>query len=482
MADPRFSSALESITGMRDPLAGSAVTGRRQPAGAEAKSFMTPEARLNREYQIEDELTSQLGNLAVQSAEFEGLTKKEAASRAAEVAKGERQLAEERATTLAQPKLREERRQLRTERGTPFVPTQENMQEMAAIFSFIGVLGFAIGGGGKGNAIGAMNAMNGMMEGYRQGNVDRYQKEFNQFVTNMKSLDDRITGIDAELNDIAQLAAVSYDKGMAKLKEVALQNEADFLIKYADKVGLPKTIEMVKSLKAANDKNKDRLEKELARIATAQQKFQYDKMMEGMRQAGRRDIVVLRDSLRGDGKGGGQKLTEKDRSAHRLRENLIPELEEGIDILDRLNKEGQWSKMTTLLAADTRAAELAFKDDPEALKLIRTFAFFRSKEFETGGKALTRIEDRILAPLYRSDLRVYEAVRNAMVQGVTEMSREKARLEDQFPQLGGGTDRRGEIPAPKSMPSADKLKAYADANFGGDQTKAKDFLRSQGYQ
>jgi len=269
---------------------------------------------------------------------------------------------------------------------------------------------------------------------------------------------------------------------MAKLKEVALQNEADFLIKYADKVGLPKTIEMVKSLKAANDKNKDRLEKELARIATAQQKFQYDKMMEGIRQTGSRDIVVLRDSLKGDGKGGGQKLTEKDRSAHRLRENLIPELEEGIDILDRLNKEGQWSKMTTLLAADTRAAELAFKDDPEALKLIRTFAFFRSKEFETGGKALTRMEDKILAPLYRSDLRVYEAVRNAMMQGTIEMSREKDRLEEQFPSLGGGSDRRSEMPSPKNMPSGDKLKAYADANFGGDQTKAKDFLRSQGFQ
>jgi hypothetical protein len=479
MADPRFSSALENITGMRDPLAGSAVTGRTQ---VPKQDFMTPQARLSREYQIQDELIPKLGNLAVQSAEFEGLTKKEAATRAAEVAKGERQLAEERATTLEQPALRQERTQLRQELGKPFVPTQENAQEMATIFSFIGVLGFALGAGGKNNSIQAMSAMNGMMEGYKQGNIARYEKEKDIFLNNVKSLTTKISAIDSELDDIAQLASISYDKGMAKLKEVALQNEADFLIKYSDKVGLPKTIEYVKSLKASNDKNIDRLEKELARVATAEQKFQNDKIMEAIRQAGRRDIVVLRDSLRGDGKGGSQKLTERDRSAHRLRENLIPELEEGIDTLDRLNKEGQWSKMTSLLAVDTRAAELAFKDDPEALKLIRTFAFFRSKEFETGGKALTRIEDRILAPLYRSDLRVYEAVRNAMVQGVTEMSREKSRLEDQFPQLGGGSDRRNEMPAPKSMPSGDKLKAYADANFGGDQTKAKDFLRSQGYQ
>jgi hypothetical protein len=146
--------------------------------------------------------------------------------------------------------------------------------------------------------------------------------------------------------------------------------------------------------------------------------------------------------MKGGGRGEG-KLTKEERAAHRLRQNLIPELEDGIQILDRLNQEGKWNKMTTLLALDTRAAEAAFKNDPEALKLIRTFAFFRSKEFETGGKALTRMEDKILAPLYRSDLRVYEAVRNAMNQGVIEMSREKEKLEDQFPSLGGGSDTGG---------------------------------------
>jgi hypothetical protein len=69
-----------------------------------------------------------------------------------------------------------------------------------------------------------------------------------------------------------------------------------------------------------------------------------------------------------------------------------------------------------------------------------------------------------------------------MVQGVSEMSREKALLEDQFPSLGGGVDRPSEVPTPKPMPTGDKLKAYADANFGGDQKEAQKFLRSQGFQ
>jgi hypothetical protein len=344
------------------------------------------------------------------------------------------------------------------------------------------VLGFAIGAGGKSNAIGAMNAMNGMMQGYQQGRQDRYLREKDLFEANAKAIKTKIDSLNSRMVDIAKLAAVDMEKANMEADMLFAQEGADFLKQYKDKVGLVNTIKMLQEQVKGGEKLFEFIEKERTRAAEKESQRKFQQMMQEDRQQNARDMKYLAASLRGDGGRGGQKLTEKDRSAHRLRENLIPELEEGIDTLDRLNKEGQWTKMTALLGLDTRAAEAAFKDDPEALKLIRTFAFFRSKEFETGGKALTRIEDRILAPLYRSDWRVYEAVRNAMVQGVSEMSREKSRLEEQFPGLGGGSDRRNEMPAPKAMPSGDKLKAYSDANFGGDQNKARDFLRSQGYQ
>lgn len=386
------------------------------------------------------------------------------------------------AEAVKAPELRAERTQLEERAGEAFVPTQENVQDMTTIFSLIGVLGFGIGAGGKSNAIGAMNAMNGMMQGYQQGRKDRYLREKDLFEANAKAIKTKIDSLNSRMADIAKLAAVDMEKANMEADMLFAQEGADFLKQYKDKVGLVNTIKMLQEQVKGGEKLFEFIEKERTRAAEKEAQRKFQQMMQEDRQQAARDLKVLAAGLRGDGGRGGQKLTKEERSAHRLRENLIPELEEGIQILDRLQSEGKWGKMTSLLALDTRAAEAAFRDDPEALKLVRTFSFFRSKEFETGGKALTRMEDKILAPLYRSDLRVYEAVRNAMQQGVIEMSREKDKLEEQFPGLGGGSDRRNEMPAPKVMPSGDKLKAYSDANFGGDQNKARDFLRSQGYQ
>jgi len=61
------------------------------------------------------------------------------------------------AESVKAPELRAERTRLEEQAGEAFVPTQENVRDMATIFSLVGVLGFAIGAGGKSNAIGAMN-------------------------------------------------------------------------------------------------------------------------------------------------------------------------------------------------------------------------------------------------------------------------------------------------------------------------------------
>ena len=361
---------------------------------------------------------------------------------------------------------------------TPFAPTKDNAMDLAQLYSVIGVVGFAIGAGGKGNAQAAMAAMSGMAKGHQQGRADLYAKEKDQFDINMRQLKTRADTLGKELERITKLSA--YDRQSAELEADALFAEqgATFLKEYTKKYGLPKSLELAKQNVQSAQKMfelKERQE-ETARNKAEDREFKLE--LARMQDRTRRDIAAMK----GGGAAGG-KLTEKDRAAHRLRENLIPDLEEGIDILDRINKEGKWGKMTTLLALDTRAAEAAFKDDQEALKLIRTFAFFRSKEFETGGKALTKMEDRILAPLYRSDLRVYEAVRNAMVTGSQEMTREKEKLENQFPTLGGGSDTGGRATG-KPMPTGAKLKAYTDAHpeFNGDEEAAKAFLRTQGYE
>jgi len=455
---------------------------RRQPAGTDSEDAAAAVLSDPVYQQFVGEPRTKLEKAQREYGSFEGELAANKAERESTQLGRRQEAFDTYAEAVKAPELRAERTRLEDQVGEAFVPTQENVRDMATIFSLVGVLGFAIGAGGKSNAIGAMNAMNGMMQGYQQGRKDRYLREKDLFEANTKALKTKIDLLNSRMADIAKLASVDMEKANMEADMLFAQEGADFLKQYKDKVGLVNTIKMLQEQVKGGEKLFEFIEKERTRAAEKETQRQFLERMQEDRQQNARDMKYLAASLRGDGGRGSQKLTKEERSAYRLRENLIPELEDGIKILDRLQSEGKWGKMTSLLALDTRAAEAAFRDDPEALKLVRTFAYFRSKEFETGGKALTRMEDKILAPLYRSDLRVYEAVRNAMQQGVTEMSREKDRLEEQFPGLGGGGDRRNEMPSPKAMPSGDKLKAYSDANFGGDQNKARDFLRSQGYQ
>ncbi len=382
-----------------------------------------------------EEPKRELGEAVASEQKFKMAQEQDVAGRTAAKARARGAALEQERTAIEGAPQMQQLSEVERAMETPFTPTKDNAMDLATLYSLIGVVGFAIGVGGKGNAQAAMSAMNGMAQGYQQGRMDLYAREKDLFDTNMKQLKTRADTLGKELERITKLAA--YDRQKAELEADALFAEqgANFMKEYTAKYGLPKSLELAKQNVDAADKMFQIVIKQEETARNKSEERQFRLQLAQMQIDARRDLA---DIKAGSGAAGG-KLTEKDRAAHRLRQNLIPELEEGIDILDRINKEGNWGKMTTLLALDTRAAEAAFKNDPEALKLIRTFAFFRSKEFETGGKALTKMEDRILAPLYRSDLRVYEAVRNAMVTGSQEMTREKEKLESQFPVLGGGS-------------------------------------------
>lgn len=404
-----------------------------------------------------EEPQSQLGQAVASEQQFKMAQDQDVATRTAAKARARGEALDVERTAIEDSAAMRGLEDVDRRMEIPFTPTKDNAMDLAALYSLIGVVGFAIGAGGKGNAMAAMSAMNGMAKGYQQGRMDLYAREKDQFDTNLRQLRTRSETLGRELERITKLAA--YDRQKAELEADALFAEqgANFMREYTAKYGLPKSLELAKQNVQSAQKIFELKEKQEADAERRREDRAFKLQLAGMQADVRRDIAAM--------KGGGgrdQKLTKEERAAHRLRQNLIPELEEGIQILDRLNQEGKWNKMTALLGVDTRAAELAFRDDPEALKLIRTFAYFRSKEFETGGKALTRMEDKILAPLYRSDLRVYEAVRNAMNQGVIEMSREKEKLEDQFPSLGGGSD-MGSRESGKTVVRSGKVTSGANA-------------------
>jgi len=96
-----------------------------------------------------------------------------------------------------------------------FVPTKDTAQDIAGLFSVIGVMGMLIGGSGKMAGQRAMGAMNGMLEGYRKGRGDLYKQQRNEFDANFKTMLQKHQEFRKEMEDAVKLAATNKEAGLA---------------------------------------------------------------------------------------------------------------------------------------------------------------------------------------------------------------------------------------------------------------------------
>jgi len=127
-----------------------------------------------------------------------------------------------------------------------FIPTQDNAQDLGGLFSLVGVVGFAIGGSGKDNAIQAMTAMNGMLSGYQKGRTDLYKSEKDIFDTNMKALQIKTTILSNRLKQVAELYALDAKAGDQEADALFNKEQATFYKQIKDKFGLPAVVELAK--------------------------------------------------------------------------------------------------------------------------------------------------------------------------------------------------------------------------------------------
>jgi hypothetical protein len=179
---------------------------------------------------------------SAEEREFEGLQKANEAERESRrIGKEKENLQAFQKTIKALPE-REELKKAEDKLGQPFAPTQDNFQDLATMFSLVGVLGFAIGAGGKGNSIAAMNAMNGMMEGHQQGRQDKYQREKAIFDENTKALKIKIDALSRRMTEISKIAQTDMEAANMEADMLFAKEGADFLKQYKDKFGLTSTI------------------------------------------------------------------------------------------------------------------------------------------------------------------------------------------------------------------------------------------------
>jgi hypothetical protein len=349
-----------------------------------------------------------------------------------------------------------------------FIPSKDNAEDIATFFSLMGIVGMAIGGGAKDNAYAAMAGMNGMLEGYKKGRADIYKRERDMFEKNFKAMQTKVQIARDELADAVMLKTKNFEAGRVA-EEVAIAKTGSSVLeaklKKQGSLEALKTLDQLNSDVTTLDKRKNDLYKEEQKNTLDKERLNIDRARLGLER--QRVDIERQKAMSADEKrkAAVDKMPKEDRAAYQLRETLIPQLEKALPVLDRINKQGKWTNMTIALGLDPRVAENEFRNDPEALDLIRTFALFRSKEFETAGKALTRVENKILAPLYQSEFRVYEGIRNAMNSGLEEMKRQKGFIENQYPSLKarqeGAVSASGATQRPSFASEAEANAAFA---------------------
>jgi hypothetical protein len=148
-----------------------------------------------------------------------------------------------------------------------FVPTQESAKDLAALYGLIGVVGWAIGSGGKGNAMRAMSAQNGMLEGYQKGRADLYKKEKDLFETNIKTLREKAKVVSEKARRVAELAAKDPQAAAELSAYISAQEGAEFYKANAEKFGYAKAAKDAEDSFKAADKIYAEIVKEHARAA-----------------------------------------------------------------------------------------------------------------------------------------------------------------------------------------------------------------------
>jgi hypothetical protein len=212
------------------------------------------------EFGTRQDLLERQGDILAAEAEFKAGA---AAERAGGMAAAEQAFRTELQPTVDQ--LREANRIAAEQR---FAPSQRTAQENMALFGLISVLGMAIGAGGKKNSMAALSAMNGMVEGVRRGDMDRYAREKQVFDTNLKSLRDNARSIESELkNVIVPLAISNKEEARLKLQELLARKEASFLKQYSDKFALPQLIKLSEDI----SKGLERAFQQAQRLESAEQ-------------------------------------------------------------------------------------------------------------------------------------------------------------------------------------------------------------------
>ena len=362
----------------------------RQPKAAPAKAaapvtsytpdFVTAEQMapaLQEQRSVQQGLMTQADQADVEAKRLEserGITRAEERMR----------LRQEEATAFQNAPQQQELKLARDQlKNAAFVPSKDNAQDIATMFSLVGLIGMAIGGGGKISAYNAMGAMNGMLEGYQKGRVDLYKKEKDVFDKNIKLMQNKVSILQSELQEAAQTFKTNRELGEQQAEIAFAKADAPILEAMVKKQGIVRTLENVNA--TAKDMQtlvglKNQQEERSYKMAIDERNFQEQLRARKVQEDIRREQMALRRDL---------KNTQGLKPPAKVQETYIADNQLRTDLAELKNK----------------------LQDP---KLVAQLKQYRVESFlsEEGGKAISQVMQSNIPAELRSFLTQVRDMRN----------------------------------------------------------------------
>ena len=202
-----------------------------------------------------------------------------------------------------------------------FHPTQTNLQDMATIFSLVGIVGTMLGGGGRNAGMNALSSMTGMMDGWKKGEKEKFNQEKITFDENIKVMEQKNNALQKRIEKIAK--DFTTNREMAKDEYAVLLAENPYL-KKLDAIGSVKSVitgaaeanKGMLNLLEFKEKQRANAESKAARTTTSYQYVEKDGKVYAVNTKDPSDIREVDPKLAGAtkfgssaGKGGGTAAT-----------------------------------------------------------------------------------------------------------------------------------------------------------------------------
>ena len=406
-------------------------------------------------------LTKKHNDLNKQLTELEMSTADLQTTRDLEAAKARKKSIDD-ANTKYEASIAEQQKKLDSFGDVKFQPTQDNLTDIAGLFSAVGIIGSMIGGKGKNASLSALSAMDGMLSGWSQGRADLFKKEKATF-------DEKLNVIKAEKDAIIQQMKIIAEE-YTHDKEKAEQN---FQVLLAEKGGpVMRNIAMQKGFKGALDYIDNVFGKAVENAVQHSYRMS-EKQVTGGNKA-EKDILPLVQGVRATNNLLNQ-LQDPDVQVG-LKAKVAP-LFEKIKSL-KGNTDFETAVNNTLTGTDKTT--LFLKD-----ALLETYAIERAAK---GGQRLTVQDVKMIGPVLDPtnytpqayieliDRRRKDLYNRLQDMGLSQEAISKRAAEHPYTTYTGSKSAEGG----KRNVSNTELKEYA-IQHQMDEASAKSFLQSQGY-